>query len=334
MATTKEKALALLGGNAALLLKEAKTITEVLKIRNAARMGEQYFKAAHYARSAFLYAAEIRLRAERKAGEMLKEMAEKGERAGRGGDRAKSHDVTLPGLDITKMQSSRWQQIAAVPEEIFESYIVEGKESESSELTTAGLRTIVKLQHKADLAEQIQSEAAQFPEGPFRVLVIDPPWKYDARSEDPTHRALNPYPDMTIDEIKGKIPVPEMAHEDCILWLWTTNAFLRQAFECLDEWGFECKTVLTWIKDRMGTGDWLRGQTEHCLMAVRGKPIVTLTNQTTALCAPMRQHSRKPDEFYQLVESLCPGNRCELYGRQIRDGWTAFGAEKDHFRST
>jgi N6-adenosine-specific RNA methylase IME4 len=115
------------------------------------------------------------------------------------------------------------------------------------------------------------------------------------------------------------------------LWLWTTNAFLREAFECLDAWGFKNKTVLTWVKDRMGLGNWLRGQTEHCLVAVKGKPIVTLTNQTTALSAPMREHSRKPDEFYALVESLCPGNRLEMFARQSRDGWQSCGAEHELF---
>ncbi|MGA2513319.1 MAG: MT-A70 family methyltransferase, partial [Candidatus Limnocylindrales bacterium] len=91
--------------------------------------------------------------------------------------------------------------------------------------------------------------------------------------------------------------------------------------------GFEPKTILTWAKDRMGTGDWLRGQTEHCLMCVRGHPTVTLTNQTTLLHGPMREHSRKPDEFFTLVESLCPGSKLELFAREARPGWAAWGAE-------
>lgn len=188
----------------------------------------------------------------------------------------------------------------------------------------------VKQARKAELAEQIIQEAEQFPAGPFRVIVIDPPWKYDSRAQDITHRARSPYPDMGLDQIKG-LPVHEMAHADCVLWLWTTNAFIQQAFKCLDAWGFANKTVLTWVKDRMGTGDWLRGQTEHCLMAVRGKPTVTLTKQTTALVAPLREHSRKPDEFYALVESLCPGNKLELFAREQRDGWQSWGAEKDRY---
>lgn len=180
----------------------------------------------------------------------------------------------------------------------------------------------IKEKKKQSLVEQIKREPKPLPEGPFRVQAVDPPWKYDVRAADVTHRARNPYPDMTVDEIKA-LPVDEKSHpEGCVLWLWTTNAFMRQAFEILDAWGFENKAILTWVKDKMGTGDWLRGKTEHCLMAIRGKPIITLTNQTTALLGPLREHSRKPDEFYALVESLCPGNKAEWFARMARDGWT------------
>jgi N6-adenosine-specific RNA methylase IME4 len=95
----------------------------------------------------------------------------------------------------------------------------------------------------------------------------------------------------------------------------------------LDAWGFEQKTILTWVKDRMGMGDWLRGQTEHCLMAVRGKPVVHLTNQTTALHAPMRAHSEKPGEFFEFVERLCPASRyAELFSRRaVSPLWDSHG---------
>ena len=96
----------------------------------------------------------------------------------------------------------------------------------------------------------------------------------------------------------------------------------------LTAWGFEHKTILTWGKDRFGFGDWLRGQTEHCIMAVRGNPTTTLTNQSTLLTAPMRAHSQKPEAFYALVESLCPAPAyLELFARKARPGWTAWGAE-------
>ncbi len=184
-------------------------------------------------------------------------------------------------------------------------------------------------------AEAITAEPPPLPTGPFRVIVADPPWAYDARAGDPSHRAANPYPQMTLDGICA-LPVKDLARDDTVLWLWTTNSHMRDAFAVLDAWGFTPKTILTWAKDRMGTGDWLRGRTEHCLMAVRGRPVVTLSNQTTLLSAPMREHSRKPDEFYALVESLCPapaGGRLELFARQARPGWVAAGAETDRFEA-
>jgi N6-adenosine-specific RNA methylase IME4 len=135
---------------------------------------------------------------------------------------------------------------------------------------------------------------------------------------------------MAIEEIIA-LPVREIADENSILWLWTTNAHLRVAFEVIDAWGFEYKNILTWVKDRMGTGEWLRGQTEHCLLAARGKPIFVQTNQTTVLQAVRREHSRKPEEFYALVEATSPGGKVELFSRQQREGWQAFGNEMSKF---
>ena len=135
---------------------------------------------------------------------------------------------------------------------------------------------------------------------------------------------------MSAEELCA-LPVASLAHDDCALWLWTTNAFMRQAYMCLDAWGFTEKTILTWVKQKMGTGDWLRGQTEHAVLAVRGNPVVRLTNQTTVLNAPTREHSRKPDEFYALVDALCPGSKLEMFAREGREGWQRWGAEAEKF---
>lgn len=177
-------------------------------------------------------------------------------------------------------------------------------------------------------AEAIRAERPSLPgQGPYRVIVADPPWPYELRKEDPSHRATHPYPQMSIAQICA-MPVGDLAHDDCILWLWTTNHHIREAFDVLDAWGFQHKTILTWRKDRMGTGDWLRGQTEHALMAVRGKPTVVLTNQTTVFDGPMRGNSQKPEEFYEFVEKLCPAPRyAELFSRHSRPNWDGHGDE-------
>lgn len=177
-------------------------------------------------------------------------------------------------------------------------------------------------------AETIRREPPPLPgRGPYRVIVADPPWPYEIRQADPSHRATHPYPQMSIADI-CKLDVGSIAHPDCILFLWTTNHHLREAFQVLDAWNFTYKTMLTWVKDRMGTGDWLRGKTEHCMLAVRGKPTVVIANHTTALNGPLRKNSQKPDEFYAFVESYAPASQyAELFQRTRRDRWDGHGDE-------
>ena len=182
----------------------------------------------------------------------------------------------------------------------------------------------------AEQSAAILAEPTPLPgNGPYRTLVIDVPWPTQVRGEDPSCRRVPPFPPMSLDEICA-FPIADLAHEDCVLWHWTTNAGLisGDALLVLKAWGFTPKTMLTWIKDRMGTGDWLRGQTEQCILAVRGNPVVTLTNETTALHAPTRgAHSAKPVEFYDLVERLCPAPRyADLFSRyRHNDRWDCHG---------
>jgi len=178
-------------------------------------------------------------------------------------------------------------------------------------------------------AAAIRQEEPSLPgRGPYRVIVADPPWPYEIRKEDPSHRGIHPYPSMSIAQICA-LNVASIAHEDCILWLWTTNHHMREAFGTLDAWGFTQKTILTWAKDKMGVGDWLRGKTEHCLLAVRGKPIVDLKNQTTLMEGAVRKHSQKPTEFYDVVEALCPAPRyAYLFSRyRHNEKWDCHGDE-------
>jgi N6-adenosine-specific RNA methylase IME4/ParB-like chromosome segregation protein Spo0J len=192
-----------------------------------------------------------------------------------------------------------------------------------------GARSVKEAQRRV-VAKAIRAEAPPLPTGPSRVIVIDPPWDYSNRKSDPSHGGALDYPSMPIEKIAA-LPVPELAFDDAVLWMWTTNAHLEAAQAIVKAYGFEAKTVLTWAKNQIGMGDWLRGQTEHCIMAVRGRPVVELAGQSTLLTAKRREHSRKPEEFYSLVESLCPGSKVELFARQPREGWATWGAEADRF---
>jgi N6-adenosine-specific RNA methylase IME4 len=182
---------------------------------------------------------------------------------------------------------------------------------------TKRFKTIEELREKA---KEIKA-----PDGLYDVIVVDPPWNYGTNYDPEGRRCASPYPELSIEEIKAiKLPLAENA----IVWLWATNAFLHDAFHILEAWGLEPKTILTWVKDRMGLGDWLRGKTEHCILAIKGKPIKYLTNQTTVLFGESREHSRKPEEFYQLVDSLCYGRKLDYFGREKREGWDVYGTQE------
>ena len=176
----------------------------------------------------------------------------------------------------------------------------------------------------------IKENSPQLPKGTYEVIVIDPPWRYfdeDGTNYNPDNwqtRGVAPYPTMTIEEI-SKIKIP--ASDDCVLWLWTTHRHMRYCFKLLDEWGFEEKAILTWCKNKMGIGRWLRSKSEFCIMAVKGKPTINLTNQTTVLNAINEAHSIKPKEFYEMVDELCIGRKLDYFARKKREGWDVFGDE-------
>ena len=180
-------------------------------------------------------------------------------------------------------------------------------------------------------AERIRSEPPPLPSnGPYRCIVADPAWPYELARNDPSTRGVHPYPTMHIDEVCA-LPVATLAGDHCLLWLWVPSMLLANGTgaRVVEAWGFSPRTILTWAKNKMGNGTWLRGQTEHAIMAVRGKPIVTLTNQTTVLHAPVREHSQKPVEFYDFVESLCPAPRyADLFSRyRHNERWDCHGDE-------
>ena len=195
------------------------------------------------------------------------------------------------------------------------------------ELFKKGKKKAGSLYKEIKRKEKIEELRAEIPElvepqGDYEVIVVDPPWPYGTKYDAESSRRASPYPELDLEEIKA-IELP--ASENCVLWLWTTNRFLHDAFHVLEAWGFEPKTVLTWVKDRMGLGTWLRGQTEHCILAIKGTPIVNLTNQTTALHAFNKGHSTKPDEFYELIDEYCIGNKLEWFSRTPRENWSTFG---------
>lgn len=170
----------------------------------------------------------------------------------------------------------------------------------------------------------------------FRTILADPPWQFQNRTGKmaPEHRRLTRYSTMSLDEVVS-LPVAEIADATAHLYLWVPNALLLEGIQVLQAWGFQYKTNLIWHKvrkdggpDGRGVGFYFRNVTEMVLFGVRGKGARTLApgrRQVNFLATQKREHSRKPDEMYRLIESCSPGPYLELFARGARPGWVAWG---------
>lgn len=170
----------------------------------------------------------------------------------------------------------------------------------------------------------------------FRTILADPPWQFQNRTGKmaPEHKRLNRYPTMKIEDIIN-MPVPEITDEKAHLYLWVPNALLPAGLEVLKAWGFEYKTNIIWEKvrkdgfpDGRGVGFYFRNVTEMLLFGIKGDNNRTLAparTQVNLVRSMKREHSRKPDEIYPVIESCSPGPFIELFARGHRDNWVLWG---------
>lgn len=170
----------------------------------------------------------------------------------------------------------------------------------------------------------------------FGAILADPPWRFQNATGKvaPEHRRLARYATMSLAEICA-LPVAAVAQEPSHLYLWAPNALLPDALSVMAAWGFAYKSNLVWHKirrdggsDGRGVGFYFRNVTELLLFGVRGKNARTLApgrRQVNLLAVRKREHSRKPDEVYSLIEACSPGPRLELFARGGREGWAAWG---------
>lgn len=169
---------------------------------------------------------------------------------------------------------------------------------------------------------------------PYRTIVADPPWHYDSRpvggGAPGTFGATKPFPysTMTIEEIRA-LPVGDLADVDAVLWLWTTNRWLRDAFTVVDAWGFTYKQTLVWGKNNpMPVGSVAPSAAEFLLAAKRGKPEMRKAWPSSVIITPRpreRLHSMKPQPFRDFIEMSSPGPYVELFARSPRLGWDSWG---------
>lgn len=177
-------------------------------------------------------------------------------------------------------------------------------------------------------------------QGKYATILADPPWQFTNRTGKvaPEHRRLSRYPTLGLEDIKA-LPVAEVAAPTAHLYLWVPNALLPEGLEVMSAWGFTYKTNLIWHKvrkdgepDGRGVGFYFRNTTEIILFGVRGKDARTLApgrRQVNILKTQKREHSRKPDEQYRLIEACSPGPYLELFARGTRPDWTVWGNQAD-----
>lgn len=175
----------------------------------------------------------------------------------------------------------------------------------------------------------------------FKTILADPPWQFANRTGKvaPEHKRLTRYPTLALDEIKA-IPVNDVTEDASHLYLWVPNALLHEGLEVMKAWGFTYKTNIVWCKirkdggpDGRGVGFYFRNTTELILFGIKGKmrTLAPGRSQVNILKSMKREHSRKPDEQYSLIESCSPGPFLELFARGAQPGWEAWGNEADNY---
>ena len=134
----------------------------------------------------------------------------------------------------------------------------------------------------------------------YKTILADPPWNIDQKGN---YGAINHYNLMTLDQIKA-MPIADLAAPNSHLYLWVTNGVLPYGFEVLEAWGFQFRSIFTWIKPRLGLGHYMRNATEHVLFGTRGKAPVLFRAQPNWGFFPVQDHSHKPEEFHQIVKRV------------------------------
>ena len=177
------------------------------------------------------------------------------------------------------------------------------------------------------------------PESGYGVILADPPWSFVTYSEKGKEKksAENHYPCMGLQEIKN-LPITALAAKDCALVLWVTAPFFEKGLEVMRAWGFTYKTIGAWAKRSrqdnswaFGTGYIYRNAAEFWIVGTRGKPTIKSRSVRNLIVAPIREHSRKPDEMRENIEAIWEGPYLELFARERAPNWDVWGNETDKF---
>ncbi len=271
--------------------------------------------------------AEIVLEAQGKLGKVLEGIDKKKSYTGF----SKRNSVMPP--TITKKESYIAQSVMKNPE-VVKEVIERAKENKEIPTTREVLEEIqIRIKQAHRIKPESIGEIIQPKDKKYKTITIDPPWpiKKIERNKRPNQGLYLDYPIMTLDEIEA-LPIPELADKNgCHIYLWITHKYLFSAPRMLDAWGANYECPLTWIKNVGFTPFSWMYSTEHCLFARIGNlPLVKLGKRLD-FQAKVREHSRKPDEFYSLVKEVSPEPRLDMFSREKRERFDQYGCEINKF---
>jgi len=306
-------------------LGKAQTLGRVKELANKAKAVEIYCRNAKIGLPAVNTAIMWWLRSARKAGGLLADVERNpGTRSDTRSKALTRYQKTLKDLGLFKQTAHVWQQLAKIPEKKFNLFLTMFKSEEELLSMTALMK----------LFSVPESEVPPLPHGKFRVIYADPPWEYSnsglkgSANKHYVTMDLEKICDYAVDEKSVK----EMFARDAVLFLWSTNPMLEDALQVCASWGFDYKTNFVWVKDKPTYGKlnfYVRSMHEILLIATKGKFTPKGDLPVSVVTLPKSEHSRKPVEFYAIIETLYdrPGEYLELFARGGRPGWVSHGME-------
>jgi N6-adenosine-specific RNA methylase IME4 len=322
---------------------EAKTLDEAKGIRDKAIAMQAYARQAKN-RDMEADALEIRMRATRRLDQLRQAQKETvGLNQGklRRGllENPRDERPTLASQGIDKNLAHAARKLGALSEEDFERAVNEGREALSDVVRNAMRAKTSEARRAERMARLLEVSRADAPlpsDRRYPVILADPPWSFQVHNgPDNDWSAEQQYPAMDLESICA-LPVAGIATPDAVLFLWVPACNLHEALRVVDAWGFEYLTCAVWVKTTgaPGLGPWFRTDHELLLVARRGDVPTPLPadRPSSVIRAPRREHSRKPDEVYDIIERMFPDlPKLELFARSRRSGWDAWGNEPEKF---